>query len=213
MNNISVSDDIISERLTKSTRKNYGNKIKHFISWIKELYPEHCEADDPDQPILPIPTEILKEFYGHISRKKNKNGEYIMPTQWHAYQTVSGYKSAIKDIYKDNKVAFGADAEAMSNEFFQGYQRRIATLKQSGEMSLVEGKRPISFEGYKYLAKKAQSQNGDYTQASFAHTFLVFCWNLIARSISVGNLMYCHITWQQDSLIIHIPTHKGSILL
>ena len=151
----------------------------------------------------------MKEYFGHACRKKDKNGEYIRD-QWNAFQTVSGYKSAIKDYYKDNRIDMGVDVSAMCDEFFAGYKRKIASLKQRGEMSLVEGKRPITFSGYNYIAKKSLKDSVDYKLSIFSHAFVVMCWNLIARIVSVGNLMYNHISWDLDSLIVHIPTHKGN---
>ena len=43
----------------------------------------------------------------------------------------------------------------------------------------------------------------------FAHTFLILAWNLMARSNSVGSLMYQHVSWENDSMVIRLPKHKG----
>jgi hypothetical protein len=50
----------------------------------------------------------------------------------------------------------------------------------------------------------------DNTDVSiFAHTFIVLAWNLMARSISISTLMYQHLSWVDDSMVIKMPKHKG----
>ena len=39
--------------------------------------------------------------------------------------------------------------------------------------------------------------------------FLLFCWNLVARCVSVASLMYSHITWKEDAMVIVFPTTKA----
>ena len=87
----------------------------------------------------------------------------------------------------------------MLKNFFGGYHRKIASLKQGGVMSIIEGKQPMSFKGYKFLARKALGQEGDFNLSIFSHFFLLLCWNLIARCISVGSLIYSHISWTSSS--------------
>ena len=36
-------------------------------------------------------------------------------------------------------------------DFIGGYKRKIGQLKLSGVMSLVEGKQPVPFDGYRFL--------------------------------------------------------------
>jgi hypothetical protein len=94
-------------------------------------------------------------------------------------------------------------------ETMAGYKRLVAELKQNGEMSMKEGKSPLSFEGYRFIAKTAISQPRAFMLGSFAWIFLLLCWNLMARCNSVGGIMYDHIGWEQDAMYVVFPTHKG----
>jgi hypothetical protein len=152
---------------------------------------------------------ILKEFLGHICKKKDKNGQYLHPVVFHAFQHVSGYKSAIKDYYSNMDVNVSEDILRMFKQFFEGYVRTIAKLKQDGVMSIIEGKQPMSFKGYKLLAVKAIDQEKTHNLAIFSHLYLLLCWNLIARCVSVGGLMYNHVSWENDSMVFVFPSHKG----
>ena len=59
------------------------------------------------------------------------------------------------------------------------------------------------------MAGKALNQQNDYNVSTSCHLFLILCWNLIARCVSVGSLMYNHISWNLDSMVIVFPSHKG----
>jgi hypothetical protein len=85
------------------------------------------------------------------------------------------------------------------------YKREVATLKENGEMKFTEGKQPMSFRVYEYLARKALSSVHDFPLNFMAHTFLLFSWNLMARS----GIMYDRVTWEEDSLVISISKLKN----
>jgi hypothetical protein len=141
-------------------------------------------------------------------RKRNADGSYKEPVEYCSFSHVSGFRSCIVDLYKQSGVEIDAATRKLFGDFIDGYNRNIAELKQNGTMSLTEGKRPITFVGYQYIA--AQALHCDCaTQAPFVFSFILLCWNLMARSISVGSLMYKHILWEQDALVVYIPKHKG----
>ena len=68
------------------------------------------------------------------------------------------------------------------------YKTRIADLRSKGEISIHEGKQPMSKSGYHYLAKAALMQNEDFNLYVTCYCFLLLCWNLIARVVSVGSI-------------------------
>ena len=51
--------------------------------------------------------------------------------------------------------------EGVFKDTMSAYKRRIADLKSKGEMSIHEGKQPMSQSGYHYLAEAALKQNED----------------------------------------------------
>jgi hypothetical protein len=90
-----------------------------------------------------------------------------------------------------------------------GYQKRVATARQSGEMSAKEGKDPCQFSGYRMLCQRALKIHSSFNSSLFVHPFTVFCWNLAARSVNVGWMMYSHISWEEDALLVTIPKTKN----
>lgn len=205
---ISLAVEIIDGRKCANTKVQYSRKVEHFRKWINEVHPD-CMNSDGSLNLHLIDTSHLRQFLGHICKKKTAGGEYLSPIVYQAFQHVSGYKSAIKDYYSTNNVKISADSERMMEHFFKGYNRKIAQMKQDGCMPLIEGKQPMSYNGYKFLASKAMDQLVDYNISISCHLFLVLCWNLIARCVSVGSLMYDHVSWNLDAMVIVFPSHKS----
>jgi hypothetical protein len=52
-------------------------------------------------------------------------------------------------------------------------------------------------------------QKGSWEWMWFGWAFIIFLWNLMARSCSIGNIMLQHLRWADDCLIVRLPKHKG----
>lgn len=212
--NVTLARMMRGKKLSDNTKEQYDRKFDHFLLWLKDNYPNCFDANDNFIP-LSVETEIFEDFFGHICKKRNlKTGEYLFNEkdqdfEYQSFEHVSGYKSAIKNFYKSKRIRLSEETNDVLTEFFAGYERQIGNLKQDGKMSITEGKAALSFAGYSFLAKTAMTQAVDFTLCIFAHVFLLFCWNLIARCASVSSIMYDHISWEMDSMVIVFPTHKG----
>lgn len=57
-------------------------------------------------------------------------------------------------------------------------------------MKMNEGKMPMSKTGYEFLSRQAIQAKQDFSLNLMCHTFLIFCWNLMARSVTVASIMY-----------------------
>ena len=146
--------EIMDGRKCLNTKKQYRLKVEHFRKWLEAKHPD-CLRLDTTIDLTKVDKVILKEFLGHACKKKERDGSYKDPVIFHAFQHVSGYKSAIKDYYSNMEVEFSEDILKMFKQFFEGYVRRVAQLKQDGIMPIIEGKQAMSFKGYKFLALKA----------------------------------------------------------
>jgi hypothetical protein len=43
----------------------------------------------------------------------------------------------------------------------------------------------------------------------FAHSFTVHTWNLMARSVNISSIKFCHISWEMDALQFTMPKQKN----
>jgi hypothetical protein len=148
--------EIMNGRKCTNTKKQYQSRIEHFTKWVETKHPT-CLNEHMSVNLSVINKAIMNEF-GHICKKKEKRGAYLEPVVFHAFQHVSGYKCA---IHSDMEVNITEDTLKMFKQFLEGYVRTIAQLKQDGVMALIEGKQPMSFNGFKFLAAKALEQKTD----------------------------------------------------
>jgi hypothetical protein len=130
---------------------------------------------------------------------------------------MQGYKSALLWLYRENNVIMSAEIDAEIEEIIKGYKKTVALKKSGGIMKLQEGKSSISFNGYSAIAEalltlQPEKKKFTWLEGIFGWTFMVLCWNLIGRSASIGNLMYQHIRWKEDALVVLFAMHKGDQL-
>lgn len=213
--NVELGDELIGKRLCPNTKRQYAQKLKHFKEWLQIRHPALVNAQG-DLKLAQLSDQVFKEFFGHICKKRDKSAEneenpimYLNPIQHQSFEHVSMYKSAIVNEYRKKRVPVSASTTAMLSDLFAGYKRTIGELKQNGEMSMTEGKVPLTFQAYNYLARRALAMTADFPLAMFAHLFLLLCWNLIARSVSVSSLMFNHISWEEDAMVFVFPTQKN----
>lgn len=153
------------------------------------------------QPILPLNIEFMTGFFGQLNDPLKANDTKRV-------STVQGYKSALKWWLQDQKVVIDPLFEMELDKFMKGYKNRIANLKLKGILPINEGKAYLTFNAYIQLTT-ALFQSANFKTMLFTWPFIVIQWNLIGRSASVAAIMYDHVRWDGDSLIVELPKHKG----
>jgi hypothetical protein len=95
-----------------------------------------------------------------------------------------------------------------------GYKKIIADKKRRGIMNVTEGKRPLSFPGYHFLANMFMTltpsgKKYPFKEAIFSWCFLLLSWNLIARCSNIRDINLAHLDWVNDSLLVTFAQSKG----
>ncbi len=210
-NNFALAQTLKAGNRAESTLNGYLNKWKHFVDWAK-VYQQDIVVNN-DVRLADATPAVLDEFFGHICRKRDRRtGEYLNPTEFQSVEYVATYRSMLRHIYimQNEATELPQSFQHTINQFMGGYERRITALKRNGQMSMVEGKQPMTFAGYGALANYAITMTATSPELStFGHTFLILAWNLMARCNSVATLMFDHITWENDCMVIVFPGHKG----
>jgi len=126
---------------------------------------------------------------------------------------MQGYKSALVWYYGEKGQSLESSLNSWCDNFINGYKKTVADKKLRGVMAISEGKAPLSFSGYihicRFLVNLVPSSIFNWQLIMFAWLFMVFCWNLIGRSNTVGNIMLQHMDWGGDCIKIKIAKHKG----
>ena len=162
-NELNLSNSFIDGNVEDSTKRQYTTKLNNFKKWLQVKHPQLVVNNKVVYEDIDVKT--LKEFFGHISKKRNRAAEtivnpivYFHPTKFLSYEHVSGYKSAIVHGYKKADVERSPQHNKMLKELFAGYKRKVGHLKQTGEMKIGEGKDAISFSNFRFLGKAARAQ-------------------------------------------------------
>jgi hypothetical protein len=77
-----------------------------------------------------------------------------------------------------------------------------ASSRAKGQEADVEGKLPIDLLEYKSLAESALASGTNPRDARLYHCYTILCWNLIARSSTVADLLWNNIGWLGDCMTV-----------
>ena len=198
MSSIEQVRGVQGQRLKNSSRRTYEHRAKVFAQWVKDNHPTYHDQNEDvvEGLVLPLPESVITLFFGSLFNEEAQ--------EYKSVSTVQGYRSAINDLYKKKRLRMDETVSNSIDEFIAGYKRIIAEKKESGVVSMHEGKRPLLVQGYRMLASKAFTSSKLY-----AHLYLLMQWNTMSRSVSVASLMYHWFWWEGDSLVVGIPRHKG----
>jgi hypothetical protein len=89
--NDQLAIEITAGRKCSNTKNQYRLKVEHFRKWVEIKHSTLC-------------------------KKVEKRGAYLDPIVFHAFQHVSGYKSAIWDYYSNMNVKVTEDILKMSKD-------------------------------------------------------------------------------------------------
>ena len=208
-----AAEQIQNGRVLKGTRHLYNLRLKKMVEYFRANIPEALDEDGKIR--VPIQTEHCLEFFGSIYQIPNQRdgieGEEQGEHEEQAIRAVStlgGYRSAVVFLYKEHSMKIQTTLDVGLSNFMQGYKRKVGELKQGGYMNITEGRQPLAFSGYRLLASKFLKMQAN-SQAMFSWAYFLLCWNLMARSDSVGKIMHQHMSWREDALVITFAIHKG----
>jgi hypothetical protein len=213
---INQTKQINQQLVIQQTQQEVDEKSLHEMQEEEAI--EEVVEEESKQPI-----NQAIDSQSQSSRKRKRNNHAL------ALATVRGYKSALKWKYGEEGLLWDQALDAELEHVLKGWSRLVATLKQQAKMDVVEGKLPLSVQGFETLAetlakarvedfqsKRQQrgrnvtvKQGNTFGRALFGWAFIVLQWNLLARSNSIATIMLEHVSWQQDALVITIPKSKS----
>mmetsp|Transcript_21816 Transcript_21816/g.31758 ORF Transcript_21816/g.31758 Transcript_21816/m.31758 type:complete len:197 (-) Transcript_21816:274-864(-) len=155
-----IGEETKAMKLAQDTRAQYSRKLLKMKVWMMRNYPDAVEeidgsngdAGDATNYRIRVPVEecVLVAFLSHIQLKVDKStGEYYQPPRFYSFQHVNGFNSAIKHLYRERKVVPSIEVKSALTDTLDGLKRRIAKLKEDGEIPQTEGKQPMSVCGYR----------------------------------------------------------------
>ncbi|ETP28071.1 hypothetical protein F442_22643 [Phytophthora nicotianae P10297] len=143
--------------VTKQTRGKYKSSLNGIAKWIRK--------------------ELAKVDH-NTNRFFDSNGELNLmeftPPRGVKAGTLSGYRSAIKDLYRVRRLALPPEFGDGMKQLFSGMKRIEANSDQISNPK-TSGKQPLTYSLYQKLCKETL-ELGD---GGFSHLFLTSQWNLM----------------------------------
>jgi integrase len=227
-----ITKKTASKDKADSTLRTYGYKINGLRKWLKEN--ELFEWLKEDGSIVcPLSEDILNCFFGYLlddepdSDDSDQEQEEVGQSSAAAVEdtatvankstkekkakqssTIDQYASAITWMYRNyDPPITNISVVAELKKLRKGLKRTEADKKQAGLLPALQGKAPLAFAGYQILSEYALMETRK--DCMYARLYVILCWNLVSRANNVGKILYSHISWSQDSMVINLPKTKG----
>ncbi|OQR82239.1 hypothetical protein ACHHYP_16339 [Achlya hypogyna] len=183
-------EDILESCLADSTKTRYKSGLRQVVNWIEatmHLRPPPLRSLLNDDGTI----DLVAFRYDHFA-------QFIVWTMCNTevkVTTMACYRSAMRYYYKKQGVPLPGQYDSNIEEVFQGIRRLTASAAQINSLK-DSGKRPLGFSVYEAMVTESlKAMDGGYQ-----HAFLVFSWNLMARSKSTVSIQIEHISYEEDAL-------------
>jgi hypothetical protein len=154
-----------------------------------------------------ICTEFLVSKH-HSTAAAAANGDGSAAASTKKFKSTSTYekaRSAIVFLHKEANIEMDPEIRQRLCNFMSGLKRKVQDEKKRTGVSLMEGKRKMSFQVYEKICELMVS-SPDANE--FAHCFLVLEWNLMARSENVVDSHVENIYFDNDCLVFQFAKTK-----
>ncbi|RHY54550.1 hypothetical protein DYB38_008516 [Aphanomyces astaci] len=181
----STLEDIHGALVAERSKKAYASGIRQVVKWIQQTN----QAD------------ALLSADGSINLAAFSYDDFVRFIVWTMQNTavkastMSGYRSAMRNYYKMQKVPLPSQFDGDLKDVFQGIRRITATSEQTTSVK-DSGKRTLGYGAYDALRRTTILA----MDAGFLHLFLVLSWNLMARSKSTETIQLGHLSYEEDAV-------------
>ncbi|KAJ8556608.1 hypothetical protein ON010_g9359 [Phytophthora cinnamomi] len=182
------------------TQTAYRSYIRGIAAWLRATQPD-AERFFDDGDGLNINVFSSQHFEAFLLAKMNTGERPLKVT------TLGGYRSAVKDIYRQQRLALPTDYADDMKTFFAGLKRIEATRNQTsaGEAKMA-GKMALPYSAYAHACKETLL----LSDGGFSHLFLTLQWNLMCRSQAVETINSGHLSNEDGSIGIIFHESKAN---
>jgi hypothetical protein len=160
--------------------------------------------DQSLSPILFDRLECNKHFMPWIIDLKKKDQTAV------GIGMLLTHRTALANLFRDFGVKMNEDFVRALEAYYIGLSKMDARSKSNGVTEIRQGKDPMPFDFYVFLAKLFLKRGG--SESISAHTILTLSWNLMSRISNTSKICYSHLDWQQDSLAVYFGIMKNDQL-
>ena len=204
--------ELIDKRTTTGTKNGYKSSMNKMLRWLFVKYPACVNkvGSELSLNIHAMQDDYVLEFFGYFEFMDADGIIGENPTRC-AASTMNGMLSAFVDHYKKNNYEISSKLREELSGLLKGYKRVIADDKDDGVRPQFEGKRAVSFDGFKSLGLYSLIRPVKSLLTLFTHAYIILAWVLFLRGHSPAKIRYSNFALAGDS--ITIQTIKGSFII
>ena len=216
---IEVMIDATVTRISPVTRKLYDSHLRQMAVWCSsEDRFRHC-VDAEGILKLPLESDAMIMFTEHLLQKKVPWVHAQVPgTVKHlAVKTVSNFFAAAAFTFAVRNERVPQQVAQYFSNTRKSYILKIARLKDAGLHPDSTNSIGINFTLYEHICSKlggyvAHFKGSCYSCWRDLWLFWILLFNLLGRSFQVSKICYEMIWWQDDALVIKVPSQKGAYM-
>ena len=203
-------------RVKPITRRGYEGYYRKMALWASSLDQFKGCVSASGSIITPLDPDAMVGFTEHLkARQVNWPHHPVAGTKKHmAPKTITNFFAAAKDTYARHGQQFPPEIDTYFSNFYRSYVLFIAEQKDLKLYPDNTNSVGFSFGVYERICRKASQyiQNGKgmcMTSWRYVWLFFVFLFNLMGRRERITRVRYSWIRWQDDCMMVKVPTQKG----
>jgi hypothetical protein len=143
------AEELSNCRISTKTRSKYNNKQAKMLQWLIDNYPFYVDRSSQPAKIKldEIPASVIGALLASfvVNGKTEKDGTNKPFSLSH----LSGYRNALKSLYKDSGLQVPPSVDVQINNCMKGYQNKVAGYRNDGVLSSREGVDAFSCDAYR----------------------------------------------------------------
>ena len=202
------------ERVMPNTRTKYEAQLRQMAIWAQSTEQfKHLVSNGGMK--TPLDADAMVGYTEYLRNRMVKWPHHeLTGTMKHlAVKSVSGFLTAARDTYALHGEPFPEKIDVYFSNFIRAYSLFIARLKNEGLYPDRTNSIGFSSSVYERICRKGSEYIQDCRGSCVSGyrqvwMFWLFLYNLMGRSLQVNKIKYEWISWQDDCMVIKLPTQK-----
>ena len=120
--------ELMDARIKDNSKAKYAKAYLQLVAYVRVKFPELFD-EDGNLILEHLRSHHFKDFFGHISIKRDKNGNCAHnPPRFQSFSHVSGFNSGIKNAFTEKGIAMDQDARTYLQDRQLYWNSTILTL-------------------------------------------------------------------------------------
>ena len=203
-------------RITSVTRKLYDSHLRQMATWCLQSDKMRVYVGADGKVLEPLSSEVVVMFTEHLIQKKVPwpHAEVAGTTKHLAVKTVTNFFAAVNFSFALRNERISPEVAQFFYNTRKSYSLKIARLKDAGLHPDKTNSIGVNFSVYARICLSLGSYVAHFKGSCYScwrdlWLFWIFLFNLLGRCLQVSKICYDWIWWQDDALVVKVPTQKG----